>query len=497
MPAPEPKRLRDSAAVVLIRGHDSSLETFWVRRSDRVGFQPGFHAFVGGSVDPADAALEILGMAEGAERTLRACAIRETFEETGVLLGMRGGAMPADLDQARSELLAGTASFPDLARRHGFRFDAGDLAFAGRWQTPSFAAVRFDTVFFLSRVPEDQEPVVRVGELASGEWIAPSRALEHWKSGDVAFVAPILHTLIGLAEGEANLAERLALAPERVGQPPRRIEPKWGIVLHPMKTRPLPPSTHTNAYLIGETEMALVDPGSGETGELDALFALIGDLAQDGRRLTTAVVTHHHPDHLAGLRAVRDRFRLRVAAHPLLAEDVRAEVVLNDGDRLPLAAGPAGDWTLEAIHTPGHARDHVCLYHARTRSLFTGDHVIGAPGTVVVDPPDGDMRDYLDSLERLRELGAETLFPGHGSPQGAADRRIAWLIAHRLEREQKVLAALEAEPLPLPALLEVAYADTRRELWPYAERSLLAHLLKLEADGKAERTGQSWKRTKG
>ena len=112
---------------------------------------------------------------------------------------------------------------------------------------------------------------------------------------------------------------------------------------------------------------------------------------------------------------------------------------------------------------------------------------------MIIDPPEGDMGDYLASLERLATLGARTLFPGHGSPQGAVPRRLHGLIAHRRMREQRVLEALEAEPRSPGELLERAYADTPRELWTYAERSLVAHLIKLEREGHAERAGERWR----
>ena len=114
-------------------------------------------------------------------------------------------------------------------------------------------------------------------------------------------------------------------------------------------------------------------------------------------------------------------------------------------------------------------------------------------GTVIIDPPEGDMGAYLRSLERLAALPVTTLFPGHGGPQGAALKRIRKLIEHRLGRESRVLASLGAEPRTLAELVEFAYADTPRELWPYAERSLLAHLLKLEAEGRARRAGEEWR----
>jgi glyoxylase-like metal-dependent hydrolase (beta-lactamase superfamily II) len=277
--------------------------------------------------------------------------------------------------------------------------------------------------------------------------------------------------------------------PQLAGQPVRRIELKWGVVLQPMKTRPLPPATHTNAYLVGERDMALIDPGSAEPAEREGLFKLIETLEAEGRKLTMILATHHHGDHIAGIEAVRARYRVPVASHPGIAKLVGAGHALHDGDIVPLAGG----WDLRVLHTPGHTRTHLCFLHERTRSLFCGDHIVGGTGTVIIDPPEGDMADYVASLSRLLTLNIETLFPGHGGPRGGAERRIRWLIAHRLEREAKVLAALDREPRTIAALVERAYQDTRRDLWPYAERSLLAHLLKLEGEGRATRDGDRWR----
>ncbi|MEK7329784.1 MAG: MBL fold metallo-hydrolase, partial [Candidatus Eisenbacteria bacterium] len=450
--------------MLLVRGHGDVLQTFWVRRSDSVRYMPGFRSFVGGTVNPEDAELPIEGAPSGPERELMACALREAFEEAGVLVGVDQPGPPERVAEARRRLLAGEATFPALAREHGWRFRGDALAFAGRWVSPPFAPRGFETDYFLARVPDGQEATGHVGELADGEWVHPRLALERWCAGDETFAAPILFSLITMAEGEDDLAGRLAEAPRRAGAPIRRIELKWGIVLHPMETRPLPPATHTNAYLVGESEMALIDPGSGEAGELESLFALLDALRADGRRVRILLLTHHHPDHIGGVEAVRERLGVPVAAHTETAKHLRVDLVLKDGDWIPLLPG-AGDWNLRALHTPGHTRGHLCFLHPRTRSLFTGDHIPGGQGTVIIDPPDGDMAAYLSSLERLLREPVETLFPGHGAPQGAAQRRIRWLIAHRLEREAKVLAALDAEPRSLSELVERSYGDPPRELW--------------------------------
>ena len=484
---------RESAAIILIRGTGENLEVFWVRRSDLVSYMPGFDALVGGKVAPEDLELEVQGVAEGPDRVLRACAIREAFEEAGVLPALSSPSS-ADLDQlasARSRLLAGEARFDALAREHGWRFDGAALPAAGRWQTPAFASQRFDTQFYLARIPEGQQASVRAGELASGGWIRPANALAQWKEGRATFAAPILWVFKILEQGarigapDALMADEMTRAPESSARPVRRIELKWGVVLQPMKTKPLPPATHTNAYLVGEREMALIDPGSSEKEDLRDLFTLIESLEAEGRKLTTVLVTHEHPDHIAGLSAVCDRWRVKVAAHA--AQQIAADVRLADGDWVRLGGG-AQDWSLRALHTPGHARGHLCFHHPGTKSLFTGDHIPGGTGSVIIDPPGGDMADYMKSLKRLANEPIETLFPGHGSPQGGALRRIHGLIDHRLEREGKVLAALDSEPRTLEVLVQRAYTDTPRDLWKYAERSLLAHLIKLERDGRAKRS---------
>jgi glyoxylase-like metal-dependent hydrolase (beta-lactamase superfamily II) len=160
---------------------------------------------------------------------------------------------------------------------------------------------------------------------------------------------------------------------------------------------------------------------------------------------------------------------------------------ISDGDQLTVDGK-----VIEAIHTPGHASNHVCYRHAELDWVFTGDHVIDG-STVVINPPDGNMTHYIESLQKLNVLQCAALAPGHGEIINDPERVITWIIEHRLEREAKVLAALRANPnLKAIELVPHVYKDVDKKLYGWAERSLLAHLLKLADDGVAFTAAERW-----
>ena len=184
---PHRPRFRDSAAIVLVRGDGAAREVYWVRRGDAVSFMPGFDAFVGGLVGPGDVEISVDGAHGEQERGLRACALREMFEEIGILLARSGDLDPARLADARERLLSGEATFNALVAEHHWKFHADDLPFAGRWMTPPFSAARFDTTYFLGRLPAGQEASVETGELV----LFPHEIdVPGWPSDTVRTMAP-------------------------------------------------------------------------------------------------------------------------------------------------------------------------------------------------------------------------------------------------------------------------------------------------------------------
>jgi glyoxylase-like metal-dependent hydrolase (beta-lactamase superfamily II) len=243
----------------------------------------------------------------------------------------------------------------------------------------------------------------------------------------------------------------------------------------------------TNTYLLGTgPRPLLLDTGVGHPGYPPLLEKALAEecgTSEPG----DLVVTHVHPDHLGGARDVLSRFGARrVSKHPWPVRDAAFALELT-----PLADGDVlrtEDATLRAIHTPGHALDHLCFYLEQEKALFTGDLILGA-GTTVIPSDGGDMALYLDSLERLLELDLERIYPAHGPRIDDPYGKIREYLAHRRMREAQLLEALAAGPREVPEMVEQIYVDTPAFLHGAAAQSVRAHLVKLEREGAARRSG--------
>jgi glyoxylase-like metal-dependent hydrolase (beta-lactamase superfamily II) len=246
----------------------------------------------------------------------------------------------------------------------------------------------------------------------------------------------------------------------------------------------------TNTYLVGIDEIAVIDPGPGDESHLDAIAGCGGD------RIRWILLTHTHEDHSPGAVGLRKRTGAKILAFgPGEGRGrVRLDGTLADGEVIE-----ATEFHLTALHTPGHASNHLCYLLNEERTLFTGDHIMQG-STVVIAPPDGDMAAYLDSLERLKTIRPrlKAIAPGHGHVIDDPQATIDDYIAHRRERERQVLAALSARgPASIAEIVEDVYADVDPALHPIARRSVWAHLRKLADDGlvKGDRFDGEWSAT--
>ncbi|MBW6526045.1 MBL fold metallo-hydrolase [Sphingomonas sp. RHCKR7] len=274
------------------------------------------------------------------------------------------------------------------------------------------------------------------------------------------------------------------------------------VPLEPLVTRVLAPNasaytyTGTQTHIVGRDDVAVIDPGPDDAAHLAALGVAIA-----GRPVRAILITHHHRDHSPAARALA-----RATGAPIVggAATVRGEDdpgssdaafdrdyapdrVLADGERVD------GDgWTLTALATPGHTSQHLAYALGESGALFSGDHVMGW-ATSVISPPDGDMGEYLASLEMLLGRDDRVYYPGHGEAVERPHRLVRGMLGHRRQREGQILRLLAAAPRTVAALVERMYVGLDPRLAGAAARSVLAHLIDLERRGAATREEDAWR----
>jgi glyoxylase-like metal-dependent hydrolase (beta-lactamase superfamily II)/8-oxo-dGTP pyrophosphatase MutT (NUDIX family) len=552
-PAPNPtpeKPPRPAATIVVVRDGASGLELLLSRRADGTDYTSGAWVFPGGIVDARDrdahAACFGIGDVEASARLglesggldFFVAAIRECFEESGLLFGRADGRAADVLDGDAAARLAPwrgalhrrEQGIAEMCAKEAIRLDAGALVYLSHWLTPLGRAKRYDTRFFIAAVPASQVALFDGTEMVEQLWIAPAEALA--RSTTLKLLTPTQKTL-DLISRFADVAALMAWAREPRSVPltmphvaigsqgPRPVmpdEPAYAELgrIDPaghghgsydiVADRPVRLSERvirvtagngsvmtgpgTNTYLVGggpNNEWAAIDPGPAIDAHVEAIIA-----AAPGK-ITRIFATHTHTDHSPATVALHAKTGATI--HGLAARHREwqdgtfvPDVTLRGGERIELVPGT----TLAAIHTPGHASNHLCYLLEEEKTLFTGDHVMQM-STVVINPPDGDMRAYVESLRSLLGLDLDWLAPGHGFLMDEPRQAMEKVIAHRLGREAKVLDALRAlTPATTSTLLERVYADVPARLHPMAMRSLTAHLLKLRDDGVAAEHEGAW-----
>jgi len=511
---------RPAATLILLR---PGPEVLMLQRAPTAAFLGGAYVFPGGSLDPEDAdARRVVGLTEAqANERLQltsgalayyVAAIRECFEEAGVLLAHDKDGKPVSAQRAQALMHWRTKPFRNLLESEDLYLPAGELAYFGHWITAPGRSRRFDARFFVALAPEGQQGKHDAAETVHDVWISPREALQRGARGEIELVNATQQSLKELArfsdpraafeyarsipeieENRACWAQgkdgpkifRRADAPyfeihwsdpEETGETTYDIIPGTPKRIDRWVTRVTAPNPGimtgpgTNSYIVGG--VAVIDPGPAIDSHIEALLKY---------KPKYVLCTHTHLDHSPAAAILKEKTGARLYGRPAPAgQDAtfKPDVVLEHGATIEL-----GEVRLRALHTPGHASNHVCYMLEATRMLFTGDHVMQG-STVVINPPDGNMRVYLQSLERLLGEDIAIIAPGHGYLIGAPKKELKRLIAHRLNRERKVVAALERLGRPtLEELLPLVYDDVPERVYRAAARSLTAHLDKLVADG--------------
>lgn len=477
-------------------------EVLLTKRPDSMAFMGGAYVFPGGALDDADRsddmarvsnlqrqhALERLGEEISPDMALGlfCCALRELYEEAGLLLAL-SGERPVDPAKVRNVYAAhhaevghDSSTFAAFLAKEGLVLSTDLVVPHGRLITPEQAPIRFDARFFVAPMPDGQAVVPHPTEVHEWLWISPTEALERARAKTLEVPIPTMAVLQGLSE-IASYDELLQGRHER-----RVVEAEELTSLITVVRAPNPglmSGAGTNTYVVGRGDVAIIDPAVSDPVYIERVAREAGDRG----RVKVVLITHSHFDHIGGVVALTDQMPVEVAAFADIGEPSFVTRKIADGETIDL-----GGATLRAVHAPGHASDHLCFLLEEDGSLFAGDVVAGF-GTVVISPPDGSLREYMTSLERLGALEVGKIYPGHGPVIDDGKAKLTEYIEHRRDRERQVVEAMEAGDSEIPAMVKRIYKDYPEAVHPVAERSVLAHLEVLEADGKARRlTDDRW-----
>ncbi len=545
---------RPAATLALLREGERDLEVLMMRRTHLAEFASGAYVFPGGAVDDSDHDPALAALARGiddqrASRVLGVphgglaywiAAIRESCEEAGMLLAYdgTGGIVPIEGDARRAEfarqrraLNQGQLSLVDLLRGEQLTLATDAVVYLSRWITQAGRPRRFDTRFFVARAPARQQSEHDGAELLHHVWLTPKEALARHARGEVSLLYPTFKTLQTLArfrEVDAVLdyaradREMPAMVPRKAMSRAGPTTLYWGdfayaevgkldvdgrgtasceiipgevVRLSSRVRRVTAPNPGmmtgpgTNTYLVGDvaTGIAVIDPGPAIDSHVDAILA-----AAEGP-IRWIFCTHTHIDHSPAAVSLKSRTgAMTFGMLALHAERQDAtfqpDTRLTHGERIAIAG-----CTIRVLHTPGHASNQLCFLLEEERLLFTGDHIMQG-STVIINPPDGDMTAYFASLEALLAEDVAYIAPGHGFLMANLPEVVERLIVHRRDRENKVWHALRAAgTATVEELVPTVYDDAPQRRHGIAARSLLAHLLKLERDGRARQiAGERW-----
>ncbi len=481
--------IKDASAIILLKDDKVLL----AQRNPNIKFLGGWHAFSGGKLDKSDAEIDVKNCQDVELQQFIVCAVRELFEEVGVLI-VRGGDKLTKGQRAslHDDLVSNRSTFKEILDDWNLWIDAEDFGYTGFWTTPPFSPVRFKTRFFIANCPPKQEPYEAIGEMQNIEFVTPNEALNRWKQSEILISPPVLITLQELSKSRVesresrakNLLEKSQICDGNIDY----VELNSRVIVMPLKTPTLPPATHTNCFIVGNKEFIVIDAASADVNEQAKLHKLVDELIEQGGICKEIVVSHLHDDHHGGEIALQNHLKSKgydvpISTHKLTAEKllhINFDKFINDNDVYNLLDKNGKVFCLQILHTRGHARGLLAFYDVEFGFLISTDNVVGT-GSVVIYPPEGEMINYFESLKRLRGLpNLRFLCGSHGSAIYNAKGKIEEYISHRVEREKQILQALSEGAKTAEEIVEKLYVDLKPELVRLAIGTVNAHLEKIK-----------------
>ena len=496
LPAANTSKIRRSASVVLSREKSGGHEILLGHRVSELASFPDYWAFPGGGISRVDieAAKILKGKLEVRDSHEEACfaLLREMVEEVGLSPDGNGSIIEVSSD-IRESVCEDKSEWLRLVNEGRIEIEGFSCQMITDRTTPPFSPMRFQNYFF--HVPMGRSlasPTFPPGrsEFDDFRWWNPRDLIRQWEENTVRLPPPIVtlvRDLSRMIEEEGGLlraCEKLSVSPPSGDH---RIEFAPGVEAFPLRTETIPPSTHTNCYILGELggECVVVDPAAISEESLIYLESKISRVISSGSKIVATIFTHRHSDHIGNLSRISEIYKAPIWASRTTLRSISHEgtsSTIREGDSFTLK-GPSGNMKWDVIETPGHCPGHICL--VGDSGVVSGDNCV-VVGTILVPSSEGDMDSYIAGLRRILSLDPPMLFPGHGPACTNPPRLLERYIKHRLARHNSVIDAVSSGSRTVEEIAIAAYHDSP-DANPFLSRDqTLSHLNSLVATGKVE-----------
>ena len=495
-PAKEAANIRPSASLVATRDGPNGIEILFCHRVPQMPSFPDFWAFPGGGVTRFDhaAAEALIGFSNDDRGAGLACLMREMVEEVGWAPASDGIIEVGS--EIRAKVVNDGKKWHPLAEVGSLPADTSRFSLITTRTTPPLSPMRFANQFFHLHDPSPPEPTLPDGRSEFDDmcWLTPDAALAAWEKSEMRIPPPLITLLRDLISAlkeakNGSIDEAVSILATNPPKGSHRIEFAPGVECIPVPTNTLPPATHTNCYILGNPggEHVVVDPAPHTNDGLEFLKQKIRVVENAGGHIIATIFTHRHLDHIGNLEEISKIYQAPIWASAETLEAIpysNENRALVDGDEFTLSGD---NWYV--LDTPGHCPGHICL--SGEVGIISGDMAVMI-GTILVPPNDGDMAQYIASLEKIRDLKPPMLFPSHGPLSPVPERLLNHYITHRKSRHARVLDAINNGINEISTIADYAYEDTPNAHPILKVDQTLSHLHTHERDGNVKQIQGNW-----